>query len=358
MRQVRRGVLALLLWNLAAPVNAGIYQTVEPIQGPTVTKEGVEPVAFILFRDDVIQALPLVPAEKRPNNEIRERYLRQREELLRRQRTGRATDEDMVNLSAVLIRLGEPDKAVEVVTAHAGRGSRHFMLLANLATANYLADPGDPTRPGQSGRLTRAIDLVTDCLAVWPKEWPGLTAEQLAWYKRSEETFRSLLRSRRRELAQPAKELRGLDPLFGPADNPVRFEGESGAYEAGKLAPAEQAKLPPDATAVVQQLLIWLPADTRLCWLYGELLNAQGDLKTAREVLDYCVFARAYHHPELQEHRQQLNEAVSEAAAAARQITWLPDSWQLVTVISVAGIVMLALIFFQFRVTLGRRRRG
>src|SRR5262249_51522975 len=36
--------------------------------------------------------------------------------------------------------------------------------------------------------------------------------------------------------------------------------------------------------AVVQQLLVWMPEDARLIWLLGELLNANGDIVSARTV--------------------------------------------------------------------------
>src|SRR5207244_12073881 len=62
---------------------------------------------------------------------------------------------------------------------------------------------------------------------------------------------------------------------------PLRFVGDREKYEAGSIARAEKAKLPPDAVEIVEQLLIWLPHDDRLFWLLGELLNARGEYVTA-----------------------------------------------------------------------------
>ena len=372
MRRVWPIAVAAVVAVLAASTRAGIYQTVDPVAGPAVTKDAVQPLPARLFRGDV-NTLLSIQVEILPNNApnvLRQKYLDRRDELLRKARTGQATEEELVNLSAALLRLGEADKAVEVLTPRAGRDCRNFMLLANLATANYLADPGSPMkptglddpgrkpRPPDPGRLTRALDILDQAFGVWPKEWPGLTAEQLDFYRRAETTFRDLLRSRRRELAKPPEERTELDPLFGPRDNPVRFVGESGQYEAGQLAAAEREKLPKDAAALVQQLLIWLPHDTRLYWLYGELLNAEGDWKAAREVLTECVDARRYNAKALLEHRQALNSAVEEAAADAAKISWLPEQWQLYLVGGAAALLILALVYFQWRELRRRRHQG
>src|SRR5205823_3935266 len=91
------------------------------------------------------------------------------------------------------------------------------------------------------------------------------------WFKQAERYQLTLLRLRMREgfgrraggRPVPATD---VDALFG-----VRFIGPSGEYEAGKIADAERSKLPADAVAIVQQLLLWFPDDTRLLWLLGEL---------------------------------------------------------------------------------------
>lgn len=343
MRGIRIIVAAVCL-SAALPLCAGIHQHPEIVAGPVADKDGVQPVPFDLFRREVIRGLPAIRSDKQLN-EVRESCLKTRDELLRRERTGRATDEDLVNLSACLLRLGETPRAVEVLTPLA-RQTRDFRLLANLAMAEYLSYLNDPNEPG---RRTRAISYLGDALAVWPKEAPEYTAEQLLFLRRAEELLRDLWRARARELARDKGERGGLDALFGPRDNPVRFLGPSGEYEAGKIAPAEREKLPKDAVALVQQLLIWLPDDTRLYWLYGELLNAQGDVKLAREVINDCVDLRRDNDKLLQTHRRTLNAAAEEAAAAASRIGWVPESWQLYAIGGAAGLVVLVLLYFQFR---------
>jgi hypothetical protein len=76
------------------------------------------------------------------------------------------------------------------------------------------------------------------------------------------------------------------DPLHVPADfQPAQFSGRRLPWESGKIPPNERAKLPKDAVAVVQQLLVWTPEDARLIWLLAELLNAEGDTESAATVL-------------------------------------------------------------------------
>ena len=90
---------------------------------------------------------------------------------------------------------------------------------------------------------------------------------------------------------------------------PELFPGVTFAALGG--TPESSAKLPPDAVAVVQQLLLWSPGDTDLLWLLGELYAARGELRTAYKVLDQCSFGRSYtNRPVLMAHRQAARDAV------------------------------------------------
>src|SRR5262249_15397590 len=153
-----------------------------------------------------------------PENPAQQHYRKQRDELLEKERSGQLTERDRVNLSACLIRLGQAEEAVRVLTPAARSDCRNFMILANLATATELAAAMDPSR------LTRSSDTLEQALSermgVWPKEWDGLNKEQLAWYRRAEEFHRHLLRLRSREAF---RQQRGtvstpttVDALFGP----------------------------------------------------------------------------------------------------------------------------------------------
>jgi tetratricopeptide (TPR) repeat protein len=265
---------------------------------------------------------------------------------------------EQVNLSADLIRLGQYEEAIRLLS-WAERGERpRVLLLGNLATANQLA-----------GNLDRARSALEQLQDAWPQQWPGLGTEQLAWYRQVERYHLKLVRLRGREIQRLPGRRRlpdQVDALFGPVDSPVRFVSESGKYEPGRIAAAERKKLPGNAVAVVQQLLIWLPDDTRLYWLLGELLNAQGDVTDAATVLDDCMFMPRGNFSDLVEHRRLLKEArPAEAAmdflpqpapAAAPTTGWAPRTGQLVLVGTLAGLVVLLLGYLQVR-ELRRRRR-
>src|SRR4029079_19683820 len=75
--------------------------------------------------------------------------------------------------------------------------------------------------------------------------------------------------------------------LFGD----VKFVNVAGAYEPGNLGPTERQKLPKDAVAIVQHLLLWAPGDTSLYWLLGELYAADGQLEDAKLRFDPRVDA-------------------------------------------------------------------
>ena len=217
---------------------------------------------------------------------------------------GRAnlTVEERLSLCAYLIRVPKMDRdgrrpdyrAAINILSPAQRDPRerdNFLIYANLATAEFL-----------DGQYQRARDYLADALRMWPADWSRLKPERRDWlvkmgwneeqYKlrrRAETYFLKYIRLRAREprAASGSAILLGenIVPLFegGDPPAPVRFVGESGKYEAGKIAAAEQKKLPPDAVAIVEQLLIWLPYDDRLYWLLGELLNARGEYRSAGE---------------------------------------------------------------------------
>ncbi|HJZ57225.1 MAG TPA: hypothetical protein VKE74_19805, partial [Gemmataceae bacterium] len=135
-------------------------------------------------------------------------------------------------------------------------------------------------------------------------EVKGLTKAQRDWQAKLDRDYVwAYYREHQKEAAvspRPALEAEDVLPLFPveqagkTSPGPVRFVNEAGHYEPGRLAAAEKGKLPPDAVAVVQQLLLWFPTDTRLFWLLGELYAADGDVSSARTIFDKCVNARQY----------------------------------------------------------------
>jgi tetratricopeptide (TPR) repeat protein len=322
---------------------AGLYHPAEPLLGPQVTKQGVQPLPFRLFHGDAIEDLTNIGV---PQSKLREKYLERRDELQAKARRGRLSEQDAVNLSAYLIRLRQYQEAIDVLTPLATRDCRNYMVFANLATAEQL-----------TGQLPRAFAHLQQAMDIWPRRWPGLNPEQLDWFAQVEKYHLRLLRLRAREGKSQAE---SVDALFGKDGNPVRFVGESGQFEPSQLAAAEKEKLPTDAVAILQQLLVWLPDDTRLYWQLGELYNANGDLESAYKVFDDCIWKYRFETPELKAHRQMLAEALesqSPVQATGAQ-SWLPETRKIILWGGVFGLIVAALAYLQIREFRRRRKLG
>src|SRR5262249_33293709 len=134
---------------LLAPTTAraGVYQTIEIPPSPLVTPSGVKPIPTGEFRDQL--ALLFRVAIPQPESPLRLTYLKQKESLETRMRTARASQEDLINLGACLIRLGQAPEAVDVLTRAAGQDRRQFMVLGNLAAAYQL-----------EGQLTQSLEYL------------------------------------------------------------------------------------------------------------------------------------------------------------------------------------------------------
>ncbi len=364
----RSGIIAAGMLLLAGGFcRAGVYSTLEPPLGPRPGKDGVAPLPFSRFQDEmyaaslraqeatrfpllateaagsacmpspagpfvaviVLQASPQLPSALR-------NYWR----LTAQQQAGELSVADKVNLSYYLIYLGRADEAVALLRELASdRQKNNFMASANLAAA-YLA----------AGNLRAALGSTDDALHFLKRGWTGWGKEQVEWYRRMEEVQKKLIRLRLREAAKEgrAKPPENVDDLFG-----VRFVGEDGDYQAGRIAEAEKAKLPKDAFVVAQQLVLWYPNDTRLYWLVGELLNADGQVPEARTVLDQCSDPRGLNAVELRRHRQVLAEAMSKPETP---VSWVPDTRRLLAVGIGAGLFVALLLYWQLR-ELRRRRK-
>ncbi len=192
--------------------------------------------------------------------------------------------DEAADLGALYVRLGQPQKALGVLRPAARQHPTHFRLAANLGTAWQLA-----------GDLEQAAAALDDALQLAPPRW-----------REAEGYHLKLVRLRLKE-GKSAKDAAAPDDLFG-----VRFVGESGKPEPGRIAAAQRKKLPADAVAVAQQLALWLPADGRLLWLLGELANASGDVRTAANILDGCVTEFGMASPDLRARRQLYRAAADE----------------------------------------------
>lgn len=197
------------------------------------------------------------------------------------------TADEAADLGALHLRLGAPDKALNVLAPAARKHPEHFRLAANLGTAFQYG-----------GDLERAAAQLEEAVRLAP-----------AKLKPFEQSHLKLVKLRAKE---PKGAPATLDDLFG-----AKYLGATGRAEAGTLAPAELKKLPPDALAIVQQLGLWLPADARLVWQFGELCNAFGDVRAAAACLDGCVTEFALGSPDLRARRLLYRAAADELAKKA-----------------------------------------
>jgi tetratricopeptide (TPR) repeat protein len=365
MRAFRIATGMVAAWLLSSGLlQAGLYNTAEPGFGPAYAEGGVKALPFGVFQRQYSDLYAIAYEDKGQRSAKRVRYLKERDRLQAKHQQGTLTPEERVNLSEYLVRLKQYEDAVILLDEATRQVRNNFMLFSNLATAYLL-----------TGFPERALAHISDVVrseqkgGYWPRQWPGLTREQLEWYGRAEGYFKQLILLRQREGPTRPGQSHGLDNLF-PG---VHFVGESGKYEPGKLAASERAKLPTDAVAIVQQLTLWMPEDVRLYWLLGELYNAEGDLRAADDILDNCETKRHYPAEELKAHWQFVHAArpkdqefmpsvgdVSSAPPepAEAEGPWWTNTRQLVIVGSIAGLVVAALGYLQVREMRKRSRHS
>jgi tetratricopeptide (TPR) repeat protein len=360
-------LVLLILPGWIRPAAAGLYsteplqvktaegvQSIEPIEGPVSGPGGVGPLPHsqVAFQvNELLGALNPQPfgPDKSGEESRRQKYLERVQKLKEKQFGGTLTADERLNLGYYLVRLGQYEEAVGVLQPAVGRDCTDFRLLANLATAIHLASPTDPSR------LPRAIDYQQQALDLSPAQWRQVAGDQADWLREVERRYLTLLRLRQREaieLARGQKPAVALDALFGP----VRFVGDSGQYEAGQLAVEEQKKLPNNALAIVQQLVLWLPTDGRLYWLLGELYNAAGKpelIESAYQVFDNLVWGRNFSVPDLQEHRRIVEAARPRPTPPPPLLPPAASLFNNPVLLAVVGgafaALVLALLWFQFR---------
>lgn len=308
---------------LAAPaLQAGIYSAAEPSgmrSGPDGRLVELPYVpAFKAFLEERLNAAnPATPDRVNGINTFRG-LLKQRVEA---PPAGRLTVPEQVARAVDLIRIGRAADAVNLLEARTRDRDPDFVAVVTLAHA-YAAK-------GDWGEAVRCHSLaVFD--AQPPSQLPGVLPELTKRYVELEKThYPRWLQLRNRESGQrEGLSEQDVLPLFGPtaqnpSQTPVKWVNEAGRYEAGKLAAGERAKLPPDAVAVVQQLLLWSPDDTRLLWLLAELYAANGQLREADQVFDQCTWGRNFTNRKLlMDHRAVVRDLV--AALPAETVDILP----------------------------------
>jgi hypothetical protein len=269
----RRSV-AVLLGGLvlAGTAHAGLYYSAETQNELPSQWRG------FLLDQRMLRNIAVKPAPGSPASAARKRYEEAAGQLERLARQRKLNADEIADLGAIQVRLGEAAKAVELLRAAQRDFPNHFRIAANLGTAWQI-----------QGDLEQASVALQQAVRLAPGKW-----------QKAEECQLKLVRLRMRE----ARGAHDLDDLFG-----IRYIGDGDRYEPGKLAAEQRKKLPAEALALAQQLALWLPADSRLLWQLAELANAHGDIRTAAAMMDGCV-EFGLRAPELLKHRRLLRAAV------------------------------------------------
>jgi tetratricopeptide (TPR) repeat protein len=267
-----------LAFLVVAEARAGLYYT-----GETSAELPSQWRGFLLDQR-MLRNIAVKPGVGQPPNPARQHYLDAAAKLEAKAKTQALSAEELADLGAIYVRLGESARAVELLRKAQRDHPRHFRIVANLGTAWQL-----------SGDLRQAEAYLEQAVRLAPGKW-----------QRAEEYHLKLVRLRQRE-----REKGGLDDLYE-----VRYVGRDGKYEPGKLSNSEKKKLPTYAVAVTQQLALWLPADAPLLWQLAELANAYGGVRSAAGMMDGCVTQFGLQSPELKAHRRILREAVGASAQA------------------------------------------
>lgn len=279
-----RHFLSALLIVLASAggARAGLYYSGETIAPLPSQWRGY------LLDQRLLRTIAMKPAKGAPANPIRDRYLQAAEKLEKAATARKLTADEKADLGALYVRLGQCEKAVSLLRAAQGEHPNHFAIAANLGTAWQM-----------HGDLTQAAAALDQAVRLAPGK-----------LQRAEEYHRKLVRLRQKSAGKG-----GLDDLFE-----VRYIGDSGKFEAGKIAAIQQKKLPADAPALVQQLGLWLPADGLLLWQMAEIAGALGDVRTAAAMADGCVTEYGLGDAELRARRHGFRaaaEALGDPAVGA-----------------------------------------
>jgi hypothetical protein len=363
----RLATIALLAAALVVPVShtqAGVY-----------SPDG--PAPFAVRADGTAEEMPFGPefegpfaqrfgqrlneADDRPEA-VRGSRNEDRSRLLEQVKALRGKPGEVAALSALYLRAGNPTEALNLLAPLSRSRSPDFRVLAHFAHAHAARGEWDEAvRWHQSAVLD----------AEFPDDLPGTAPEQRKWLQKVERQYYSrwLQVHRQRAAAKLPPDREEVFPLFD-----VKFVNDAGKYEPGQLAAAEKAKLPPDAVAVVQQLLLWAPWDTGLYWLLAELYAADGRVRPADVIFFQCANSRQYSNRQLlMDHRHVVRAAAEQARKEAPTDVplladappeslpaggnFLPSRDKLIAVGAVFGVVVLLLLALQFR-AIGRRFRG
>lgn len=290
------------LFALISPLRAGLYPLEEKMPFPIRQDGTAEPLTYGFDPPGQMNFLISYLADMgKPTGDPgpKRKEALARIQALQARPASSLSPAEVAGLAADLFRTRQVEEAINLLTPRTRDRSPDFRILASLAHMHAFR-----------GDWAEAMRMHTTALldTEFPEELPGVTPAQRNWLKRVEtEYYRKWLQIRLRETSKRVPpEHEEVLPLF-----PVRFVNEAGVYEPGQLAAAERAKLPPDAIAIVQQLILWHPDDARLHWLLGELYAADGRLREAEKIFDDAAWDRQYTNRKvLMDHRSAIKRAV------------------------------------------------
>lgn len=268
-RQLSNATLFLVL--CVSTARAGLYYSGEQYASLPTQWRG------FLLDHRLLRNLALKPKSESEASRMRQSYRQEAVKLQALADKNQLSADESADLGALYVRLGEPERAVELLRKAQQAHPHHFAIAANLGTAWQLL--GDLRQAAAA--LEQAVRLA-----------PG---KQLPFENAHLKLVQARLHSKGDD----------LDDLFK-----IHYVGDKRTYEPGKLAANEMKKLPAKAVAVVQQLALWLPADGRLLWQLAELANAHGDPRNAAAMMEGCVVQFGMQNPTLRKHRQVLREAI------------------------------------------------
>jgi tetratricopeptide (TPR) repeat protein len=363
---MRRGfvIATMLCLGLPALARAGIYNFAEPASSLGT---------FAEFRDSLARVKQIYSQNVPTAAKLRYGLIG---DLAGRGLPPAADDLERLNFSGYLLYLRSGDSQRDTRAYVQALEEMQQVLRRDRDPKNFLAWSNRATAYHKLGKSAQAADALSTALACWPESWEDVPEKRkellkdLGWnptrftaYREAETYLLKLWQLRQRE--GPSNPSAGLDALFDTKDSQVRFVGPDGKYQAGKLSAIERAKLPKNARAVVEQLVLWEPFDFRLYWLAAELLNAEGDARGALEIFNELIKSD-YAPPELKEHWRALREQIPPEKSPAPNFTdatggpgkgakveetspWPTNPWQLLGVGFAAGAVVALLGVWQVR---------
>ncbi len=314
-------LVAMFFWGTMSSVHAGLYNPAEPAEGILYADFMKDPQKS--FRTVLYQLRSIGFDKVEFDNPLRRRYVTF-QQLVKRGVPGDLSLEQKIQLSAVMIRTKKPEDAIQLLMPLSRQAPDHLLLQANLATAYQAA-----------GQDQRARDAFKDLLKRWPKHWDELNPEQQKHFtsievfegtfhflRQAEELHAKLVDLRFREKLKKVTPTQ-VDALFADdAGEAIKYVGENGQFEPGRIAALQKKKLPRNSLELIQQLLVWMPEDPRLYWQLGELYNVRGgrdDVVAASAIFDDLWRNYQYQPPELGIRRTKMLEAMARLSDAEQQ---------------------------------------